>query len=481
MLGDRRLALATGLALLVLVAPLPFGGVLPAAEAGLLVGAFLLLALALSKPVEEEPWGRARGPAFALALLAGWGLLQALPLPRAFHALAPARLELAARSGEAPANLPLSFSPWLSVWTALAVLAAAALLVAAATLGRERLPRRVVWGAIALVSLGEVLVGARAWLERSQTIWGVPVATDLTRLRGTFVNPNHLATWLLIPLAGAFAWLWWAVRRARDAGRLEERILLVALPALVWLVLFAGLAATGSRGGLIAWAAGTALQASLLAVRRGLSWRAWLAGGSALAAAGALALFTLGGESVLGRWLGASGAAGGVDRLTVWTASLELVSRFPFLGTGLGSFRDVFPLVQPAATPGLWWHAHNDWLEALVTLGVVGFALLVAAGALTSHRLGEAWRHGRRSEDRATALAALGALTAVAVHELFDFGLTMPANALVLAVVVGLGLGVPQARGKNEPRRPPHGTVRSHAEVSPLSKPSSNSGGARNT
>ncbi|HEX4956199.1 MAG TPA: O-antigen ligase family protein [Thermoanaerobaculia bacterium] len=450
MVAEGRLALAAGLALLVFAAPLPFGGVLPAAEAGLLVGAFLLFALALAKPVEEDSWRKARGPAFALALVAGWGLLQAVPLPRALHALAPARLELAARAGEPPATLPLSFSPWLSVWSALAVLAAAALLVASAALGRERSLRRAVWGAIGLVSVGEVLVGARAWLERSPTIWGVPVATDLTRLRGTFVNPNHLATWLLIPLAGAFAWLWWALRRSRDAGRLEERILLVSVPALVWLVLFAGLAATGSRGGLVAWALGTTLQAALLMLRRGLSWRYGLAAGGALAGAGALAFSTLGGEGVLGRWLGASGAAGGVDRLTVWTASLELVARFPFLGTGLGSFRDVFPLVQPAATPGLWWHAHNDWLEALVTLGLVGFALLLSAVALASYRLSETWKHGRRSEDRATALAALGALAAVAVHEVFDFGLTMPANALALAAVVGLGLGVPRGRGTGE-------------------------------
>ena len=48
----------------------------------------------------------------------------------------------------------------------------------------------------------------------------------------------------------------------------------------------------------------------------------------------------------------------------------------------------------------------------------------------------------RRTEGQLAALAALGAVTSVGLHELLDFGLTMPANALTLAVVVGLAAGV---------------------------------------
>ncbi|MFQ5349076.1 MAG: hypothetical protein ACE5EG_01390, partial [Thermoanaerobaculia bacterium] len=42
-----------------------------------------------------------------------------------------------------------------------------------------------------------------------------------------------------------------------------------------------------------------------------------------------------------------------------------------------------------------------------------------------------------RPEDRAAGLAAVGALTAAAFHEMFDFGLVIPANALALLVIVG--------------------------------------------
>ncbi len=39
-------------------------------------------------------------------------------------------------------------------------------------------------------------------------------------------------------------------------------------------------------------------------------------------------------------------------------------------------------------------------------------------------------------------LAAFGALTAVGIHELLDFGLTIPANAAALAAVCGAAAGV---------------------------------------
>ena len=41
---------------------------------------------------------------------------------------------------------------------------------------------------------------------------------------------------------------------------------------------------------------------------------------------------------------------------------------------------------------------------------------------------------------RAAVVAALDALVAAAVHELFDFGLTLPANAITLAVLCGAAL-----------------------------------------
>jgi O-antigen ligase len=124
-------------------------------------------------------------------------------------------------------------------------------------------------------------------------------------------------------------------------------------------------------------------------------------------------------------------------RRQAWAATLDLWRLFPIAGSGLGTFRDAFPLVQPATLDGTWWHAHSGPLELLATTGLAGLGLVAAGLAALVLRLVVVLRRGRRSEDRASGLAVLGALAAVGVHEWFDFGLTMPANALTLAVLAG--------------------------------------------
>ena len=130
-------------------------------------------------------------------------------------------------------------------------------------------------------------------------------------------------------------------------------------------------------------------------------------------------------------------------RLQAWGAAFDLWQRFPLLGTGLGTFRDAFPLTQPASVQGTWDHAHNDLLELLATGGLVGTLLVVIGITALLLRLSAVLRLTARSEDRAAPLAALGALVTCAIHGLFDFGITMPAIAFTLAVVCGAGAAPP--------------------------------------
>ena len=123
-------------------------------------------------------------------------------------------------------------------------------------------------------ALFQVFFGARDWFARASTLWGVDLHVPALRLRGTFVNPNHLAAYLEMALAVAFAWSWWAARRARDEPRLDRRLLLAAPPAMLWLTLFAGLSFTGSRGGLLAAIAAVSAQGVLAAAGRRRWWAA---------------------------------------------------------------------------------------------------------------------------------------------------------------------------------------------------------------
>jgi O-antigen ligase len=434
------------LALLLLGAPLPFGGVTPWAEALLRGACFAVLVVAAAAVDRLQELRPAAAPAAALAGMALLALLQAAALPAGLvAALSPEHASLQRQAAEltaaedraepaAPARLTLSATASRSA--AVGWAAAAALLLAAGAAGRRRERRR--WLAAALLAGGlfQVFFGARDWFARAKSLWGVELSATAVRLRGTFVNPNHVAVYLEMVLPVAFAWGWWAARRARDEPQAERRLLLVAPPVMLWLTLFAGLSFSGSRAGLLAAMAAVTLQGFLAArVRR----RWWLAPLGALAALAGLAVIaSVGLREGLGRLIGTSAADVSLGaRLREYGAVLELWGRFPFLGSGIGTFRDAFPLVQPADLQGTWWHPHSDLLEVLATAGLVGALLLAAGLAALIRRLARVLAEGSRSEDRAAALAAFGALASLSIHEALDFGLTMPGNAVTLAVLLG--------------------------------------------
>jgi O-antigen ligase len=428
--------------LLLLWAPLPFGGVTPWAEASLEVLAFLALAAACLALTSRSDLRPVALPAAALLAVALFGLVQALPWPvPAVALLSPGHADLYRRAAAllapdpgSPPRLTVAVAPTLAA--ALLWAAVAAALVAGAVAGKHRRGRRALGAAFLLSALFQIFFGARNAMAGEKTLWGVEVPITAARLRGTFFNPNHLAVYLEIALPLAFAWAFWTVRRARTDASLERRVLTVAPPVLLWIVLFSGLAFTASRGGLLAAIAAAALQGALL----GIHYKRWdLAPlGAAAAVVGVAVAAAAGieeGLARLARTLPTDVSWGA--RRQAWAATVELWRRFPLTGAGLGAFRDAFPLVQPASLPGTWWHAHSGPLEILATTGVVGAVLLAAGFAPLFLRLLSVLQRGRRSEDRAAALAAIGALASVAVHESFDFGLTLPANALTLAVVVG--------------------------------------------
>ncbi|MFP5287642.1 MAG: O-antigen ligase family protein, partial [Thermoanaerobaculia bacterium] len=419
---------AVALALLLLWAPLPFASVTRWGSAVVQTVAFVTLAFA-ALTARARDLRAVAAPAAALAVIAVLGALQSLPWPQAIaSALSPRHAGLGAGT--------LSLAPDASVRTALTWAAVAAVLVASAVASRRRDRRRWLGAAILGAALFQVLYGAGPWISRATEIWRVTVPGDPSRLRGTFVNPDHLALYLEIALAIAFAWGWWAVRRARLDLSAERRLLLVAPPVTVWLVLFAGLAFTGSRGGLAAAVFAAVAQGVLLAKaarRRGL-----VPVGALAALAGIGVVAAVNAQAGFGRLAAASMYEVTWNaRREVYAATWDLWQGFPVLGTGLGAFRDSLALTQPAELPGTWWHAHSDWLELLATTGLVGAAAFLLGLVPLLARLARGWTADRRSEDRAAILAALGALVSLAIHESIDFGLTMPASAVTLAVVAG--------------------------------------------
>ncbi len=132
--------------------------------------------------------------------------------------------------------------------------------------------------------------------------------------------------------------------------------------------------------------------------------------------------------------------AGNADeiRLALWAAAERMVADTPFLGLGLGTFQDAYPMYATRVLPYILDKAHGDYLEFAAGLG------LPAALAWWSAILWAAIQMGRgifsRRRDRIYPLVGFGATILVAVHSSVDFSLQIPAVAVIYAAILGIGL-----------------------------------------
>jgi len=383
-----------------------------------------------------------------IALLVVVPLMQLVPLPAGAWSALPGHAPYAAALGlagppAAEAFRPLSIHPRATEYSWLVVLPCLAVFLL--TLSQNRIRVRtlvVVFVAVALAEalLGIVQLGAP---KGSPLFLGNPSGGGASS--GTYVNRNHFAALMAMALPAALV-LWYLETRQARNGRGERLLphprqrdrrtamqIALALPAVFIVV---ALVFSMSRGGIGAGFLAVAL-ASLALVPRAHS--RWAKVGFGLIGAGAIAFSAyIGLTPVLERFAPDPLSTGFQGRSLIAAASVRAAMDFLPFGSGLGTFADVFRRYQEGVMPGFVDHAHNDYAELFLELGVAGVAivgLLVLSYAMRWVGLARVWRE--RSLGHLQMAAGLGML-AMAVHGLVDFNFHIPANALYFSFLAGV-------------------------------------------
>lgn len=251
---------------------------------------------------------------------------------------------------------------------------------------------------------------------------------------GPYVNHNDYAGLMemLIPVS-----LMYIFSRRRSGG---------ASSLLGFMALFpvASVLLSGSRGGCIALLVEFIILAAVLMGRRAREERRRYAMAALLGIllVSALAVW-LGSGKIATRLATIAGLAHSPQvtlgqRLTVSHDALGMLRNHLWLGTGVGSFGVVYPQYQSFATDAVFYHAHNDYMEALAESGVFG-GLLIALAIAVFFR--SAFRNlGARLRTNAGWIqsGAVVGCCGILIHSLADFNLHIPANALWFAFLLGL-------------------------------------------
>ena len=223
---------------------------------------------------------------------------------------------------------------------------------------------RLLLAIVVVLGVFEAVYGLIAVASGNALILGIwPRLISLDVLTGTFINRNHVVDLL------AAAWIFGL---ALTPELFRERPLRWGTWFLLSLVLGMAVFATQSRLGVAAAASGIALFALLR--RRSaqtdidLSMR-WVAGAFGI---GLIAAVWFGLAGLVGRFLQVPDDVG---RVELWRGILEAPAGLWWFGAGPGQFADAFKAFKPLALIADTEHAHNDYLETLFELGVVGSAV----------------------------------------------------------------------------------------------------------
>jgi O-antigen ligase len=138
------------------------------------------------------------------------------------------------------------------------------------------------------------------------------------------------------------------------------------------------------------------------------------------------------------------------SRAELLSTTSRAAREFMPFGSGLGSFRDVYPLYERAAqiTSTYAVHAHNEYAELALELGMPGVLLILLFVGWWSYRV---WRVWRSAEAGPFARAAAIASAALLIHSLVDFPLRTAALAacfgMCMALLVGGGMTPQKEKG----------------------------------
>ena len=141
-------------------------------------------------------------------------------------------------------------------------------------------------------------------------------------------------------------------------------------------------------------------------------------------------------------------------RTDLWTETIPLIKAYPVFGCGLGGYETAFSRFKVSGVLVTDDFVHNDYLQLLAELGLVGF-LIGAALALPVVRMAVRGAvHSSDPEARYFAVACVAALTTIALHSWADFNLYIPANAMLLAWISGMTMSVELRAAKMNLRDP---------------------------
>ena len=267
------------------------------------------------------------------------------------------------------------------------------------------------------------------------------------RIYGPYVNHNHYAGLMemLVPIPLVMS----LSRLAHEKTRIAAGIAAAIMVGTVFL--------SGSRGGMLSVFAELAVLAIILFRQRRslriavgllafsivlISLLAWLGGKELTTVVGSISTE-------------ARGEISGGVRLSIAKDGLRMFTHRPVLGWGLGTFPVVYPQFRSFYTNFVVNEAHNDYVQLLSEMGVLGFGIMLWYLLLVFWHAQRKISNWTTQVTGAVTLACTLGVIGILVHSLVDFNLQIPSNAALFYVFCSIAAAPPLLQRLRKPRPAP--------------------------
>jgi O-Antigen ligase len=253
---------------------------------------------------------------------------------------------------------------------------------------------------------------------------------------GLFANRNHAATLLacLFPMLAVYASTDNAVEGRHRRPLFAAAIAIVLVPLIL---------VTGSRSGMVAALIGLVGGAVLYrrpekngkAKSKSVEPALVLAGLSVVSL-GFITFFFSRAEAINRLFANMPGED---NRIDFWKVSTDLFWQYFPLGSGSGSFVEIYRLAEPMGLLNASYlnHTHNDWLEIVVTFGLPAMILCAGAGGLYLVRTVQLWTamNGLRQSVAFARMAGI-VIALIGIASVSDYPLRAPIIMAIFAISV---------------------------------------------
>jgi O-antigen ligase len=264
----------------------------------------------------------------------------------------------------------------------------------------------------------------------------------ISSVTGTFINRNYFAGYLLmvIPLSMGFFFSREALHGRRFQGwrqrlsSLDGKTLLIGFGIIVMIL---GLIFSASRMGILSLLLSFTLMSilfktpqkgkgfsktTLLILSLALLWALWI-----------------GLDAVIGRFFNVSEDL--KSRVTIWADTCKVVKDFPILGSGLGTFSQIFPMYKSFHIRRFVSHAENDFLQLASEVGLIGLGILFVLFVFLFVKTVTGIRSMPITDSRRyIGIGGLVGILALMFHSMVERNLQVPANAFLYTFIWGLVL-----------------------------------------